>query len=583
AEYCYGDNVEYQSCNSQECPLGSVDFRTYQCISQVTSPDRKNTTWLPFVDGDAPCTLYCRNQQGAIQKFLDTVADGTHCDHGDQFGVCISGICQPVGCDHLLGSLKAEDKCLVCGGDGGTCNTESGSTLGQTLEFNKKTQITTFPLGASKIVIKQHSLSASSGKVVFTNHRKRHAVDFAGTHFHYNVIANGVKFSARGPLNDTLHLMFTNMRSASHNPYVEFEFSVPKAGFTTKSLQHRYEWVFGSWTSCSEKCGTGYQLRAVSCIDQETGRAASPELCSQQEAPDRNQTCTGKACDTLTSHEYKWIEGNWGECSVDCGLGEQSQTMLCIKTDTFGNSDYVLDDVCLQHVGAPPVVKRACYGEGDNCPYWAAGSWSECSASCGLGSQTRNIYCQQDPTDATQDPVVVNESHCVHENRPQQVQNCSQHLCAGETDSTIKLSGVLEEDSGSVENCKTSVYGCCPDDITPAMGPNHFGCKHKVTAESMCGQPKDAGTCVDYIVRWYFDVSSGTCHQFWYGSCGGNSNRFSTKEECEDNCVNGRQSGPGTQPATTSVSCEDSKYGCCPNKQSAAEGPNNTGCTDTCE
>ncbi|BFZ12317.1 hypothetical protein BsWGS_15356 [Bradybaena similaris] len=498
-EYCHGKSIEYRSCNAQECPLGSTDFRTYQCNSHTTLPEAgvaAYSTWKPFIDHDSPCKLYCRNQQGVTRNFLEVVVDGTHCDNDERFGICINGICQPVGCDHLLGSVKAEDKCLVCGGDGESCDTETGSSLGQTLEFNKKIKIATFPFGASKVVIQLHShssspgnieLTSSSGKIlklskVFRDIRNRNSIDFAGTQFHYSTTVNGFKFTARGPLNDTLHLMFINiMKSKKQGPYFDFEFSVPKSELLQRDDQQRYTWVFGSWTPCSEKCGTGYQLRAVSCIDQETGRASSPQLCSQYETPVRNQTCTEKACETLSADEYKWIEGHWGECNVDCGPGEKTQIMHCVKTSTSGNSEYVLDEICFRHVGAQPVVKSVCYGEADDCPYWATGSWSECSVSCGLGSQTRNIYCQQDPADDSQDPVVLNESHCPHENKPKHMQTCSLHDCSGDTDIKLKLYEQIEEDGESINDCKTSVYGCCPDDITPAMGSNNFGCSHEVT------------------------------------------------------------------------------------------------------
>ena len=34
-------------------------------------------------------------------------------------------------------------------------------------------------------------------------------------------------------------------------------------------------------------------------------------------------------------------------------------------------------------------------------------------------------------------------------------------------------------------------------------------------------------------LRFYFDPSSGTCRQFYYGGCEGNKNNFKTLGECE--------------------------------------------------
>uniref|UniRef100_A0A671KRM6 BPTI/Kunitz inhibitor domain-containing protein n=1 Tax=Sinocyclocheilus anshuiensis TaxID=1608454 RepID=A0A671KRM6_9TELE len=43
----------------------------------------------------------------------------------------------------------------------------------------------------------------------------------------------------------------------------------------------------------------------------------------------------------------------------------------------------------------------------------------------------------------------------------------------------------------------------------------------------------DAGTCSNFSMKWFFEVRSGECVQFWYGGCDGNSNRFNTQEDCE--------------------------------------------------
>lgn len=44
--------------------------------------------------------------------------------------------------------------------------------------------------------------------------------------------------------------------------------------------------------------------------------------------------------------------------------------------------------------------------------------------------------------------------------------------------------------------------------------------------------------CPWSVPRWYYDVTTGECKSFMYGSCYGNNNRFINKEECEDFCIN---------------------------------------------
>ncbi|XP_037701037.1 collagen alpha-4(VI) chain-like [Choloepus didactylus] len=57
------------------------------------------------------------------------------------------------------------------------------------------------------------------------------------------------------------------------------------------------------------------------------------------------------------------------------------------------------------------------------------------------------------------------------------------------------------------------------------------------SAYGPCSMEPVEGECQDYILKWYYNKVERACQQFWYGSCGGNANRFETKEECEARCV----------------------------------------------
>ncbi|KAH9508873.1 hypothetical protein Btru_050300 [Bulinus truncatus] len=51
-----------------------------------------------------------------------------------------------------------------------------------------------------------------------------------------------------------------------------------------------------------------------------------------------------------------------------------------------------------------------------------------------------------------------------------------------------------------------------------------------------CSLPPEKGPCKGYMPSFYYDTSSNTCKQFFYGGCAGNSNRFPDREKCEDVC-----------------------------------------------
>lgn len=110
------------------------------------------------------------------------------------------------------------------------------------------------------------------------------------------------------------------------------------------------------------------------------------------------------------------------------------------------------------------------------------------------------------------------------------------------------------------DDCRRSRFGCCPDQITKATGADYIGCPRRdengLTSpapiaepptpaseeapagdSSSCSLPNERGSCGNYVLRWFYDIDSGSCTQFWYGGCEGNGNRFSTEEQCQQTCI----------------------------------------------
>ncbi|XP_057655862.1 inter-alpha-trypsin inhibitor heavy chain H4-like isoform X1 [Diorhabda carinulata] len=84
--------------------------------------------------------------------------------------------------------------------------------------------------------------------------------------------------------------------------------------------------------------------------------------------------------------------------------------------------------------------------------------------------------------------------------------------------------------------CNESTYGCCHDGITFSLRPNADGCDPIPKAES-CSLPQDGGSCNNITFKWYYSTEKHGCKLFKYGGCGGNDNRFSSKENCQKTCV----------------------------------------------
>ena len=76
-------------------------------------------------------------------------------------------------------------------------------------------------------------------------------------------------------------------------------------------------------------------------------------------------------------------------------------------------------------------------------------------------------------------------------------------------------------------NSRPSLTVAIPADLLPPRTPDP------------CSLPLDEGSCTAYTLRWYHRAAAGGtegCHPFVYGGCGGNANRFGTREACEHRC-----------------------------------------------
>uniref|UniRef100_A0A023FPG5 BPTI/Kunitz inhibitor domain-containing protein n=1 Tax=Amblyomma cajennense TaxID=34607 RepID=A0A023FPG5_AMBCJ len=52
-----------------------------------------------------------------------------------------------------------------------------------------------------------------------------------------------------------------------------------------------------------------------------------------------------------------------------------------------------------------------------------------------------------------------------------------------------------------------------------------------------CTSKAEVGLCKAKLPRWWFNTESGKCETFYYGGCGGNKNRYLSKEQCEKTCA----------------------------------------------
>ncbi|KAM5298554.1 ADAMTS-like protein 2 [Ctenodactylus gundi] len=130
---CTGTSKRYQLCRVQECPPDGRSFREEQCVSfNSRAYDGRTFQWKPLYPDDyvhissKPCDLHCTTVDGQRQLMV-AARDGTSCKLADLRGVCVSGKCEPIGCDGVLFSTHTLDKCGVCQGNGSSCTHVTGN------------------------------------------------------------------------------------------------------------------------------------------------------------------------------------------------------------------------------------------------------------------------------------------------------------------------------------------------------------------------------------------------------------------------------------------------------------------------
>ncbi|KFW06215.1 Papilin, partial [Eurypyga helias] len=612
ASSCVGPARSYRSCNVQSCPEGSRDFRAEQCAEfDGTEFQGKKYKWLPYYGAPNKCELNCIPKgENFYYRHKEAVVDGTTCEPGKR-DICVEGACQAVGCDNMLESSKKEDKCLRCGGDGSTCYGVKGTFDVPNLPKGYN-QIFIIPVGATSIQIKEVMPSRNflavknvRGEYYLNGHwtidfsRALHA---ASTVVHYDRGSEGdlapERLHARGPTTEPLVI---ELISQEPNPGVQYEYYLPVQGQPSG-----FSWSYGSWSECSSECGGGFQSRLVFCtIDNEI----YPDyMCGNKPQPDNNRTCGHQTC----PQTKRWETGEWGSCSATCGGGTQTRSVYCVAFDGQ-SSQGVVDNAECMAFAQQPRSSQPCNVR--QCATWSTGPWSECSASCGEGVQTRTVTCRTQHGSQTQDFA------CLMEPKPSATQpclkeNCIQEigwhvgdwgLCSKSCNSGIRTRQVICADGDSKfyspETCKAiqpqkpTTLGSC--NMQPCYLPQQVPSMqdtmgYDVTRQSSLTRYNPNSPATGCFSRDNRKNDSGEERMVpgssMIRSTSGNHHIPSTKDrginllpvrwESQSRSLGSDQlsfsqdstAGTGTQD------CHRSQHGCCPDGHTSASGPLGRGC-----
>ncbi|MGH0178490.1 UNVERIFIED_CONTAM: hypothetical protein FKN15_005651 [Acipenser sinensis] len=171
---------------------------------------------------------------------------------------------------------------------------------------------------------------------------------------------------------------------------IKYKFNVPitrigsgdnEVGF---AWHHLPWWFIGDWSECSKTCDGGMRTRTVLCI-RKIGPSEEESLDDSNcltHRPIEKEPCNNQSCPP------QWVALDWSECTPKCGPGFKHRIVLCKSSDltkTFPPSH-------CPDVSKPPVRIRCSLGRCPP-PRWITGEWGQCSAQCGLGQQMRTVQC----------------------------------------------------------------------------------------------------------------------------------------------------------------------------------------------
>jgi len=101
----------------------------------------------------------------------------------------------------------------------------------------------------------------------------------------------------------------------------------------------------------------------------------------------------------------------------------------------------------------------------------------------------------------------------------------------------------------------TSFAGSSASGASAAGAPSAAG-----GSGDACSAPIAPGECDGYLPSFWHDPKSGLCESFIYGGCGGNANRYSTRDACLTSCPGG---GSNWGACKVDADCTLTSVGCC--------------------
>lgn len=274
-------------------------------------------------------------------------------------------------------------------------------------------------------------------------------------------------------------------------------------------------WVTDPWEQCSRHCGGGKQKRHVYCmqkLSQTKDHKTLPKFCDRARKPQHKQECNTHVCPPV------WYKGPWSECSVTCGKGLRSRTVVC-HSKTPVSKVVLPDSMCTQQL--KPDLQQVC--KKLKCPdpstKWFITAWSQCSSSCNQGIRVRKVHCMYRKQQSKR-IIVTQDKRCSHLQKPDislteacHIQSCDQTKLDWYTSPWSQCSASCGVGKQSrVVRCIHLLDRQLSDGCDLSLKPTHT----KLCHEMNCSSP--GFQCLDQYPWCHLVPKHNICDHIFYGT-----------------------------------------------------------------
>eukprot|EP00450_Noctiluca_scintillans_P033294 CAMPEP_0194550104 /NCGR_PEP_ID=MMETSP0253-20130528/95540_1 /TAXON_ID=2966 /ORGANISM="Noctiluca scintillans" /LENGTH=1755 /DNA_ID=CAMNT_0039397539 /DNA_START=38 /DNA_END=5304 /DNA_ORIENTATION=- len=143
---------------------------------------------------------------------------------------------------------------------------------------------------------------------------------------------------------------------------------------------------WSDWSDCPKSCGGAQQFRKRKELALPTGGGDCPSSSLQETRPCSEDPCAPAEEDCQLG---PW--GTWGQCSAACGVGQQARNRTVTKETSPGGIGCVAAISETQSCSVTDCAPVDCKWD-----HWA--QWSGCTCSCDGGTRMRNRHILKSPT-----------------------------------------------------------------------------------------------------------------------------------------------------------------------------------------